>query len=140
MTTPEATRIGRKLVLPGNTVGGEVGTFYVDFVVWNRDKTESRTLNGLVDTGSTYTLIPEAILEEMGIEKMRSLRFNLADGSRTELPIGRVEIELEGQVELVPVVFGPDPERILLGAVALELFVLAADAAHQRLIPADLTL
>ena len=140
MTTPEATRVGRKLVLPGNTVGGEVGTFYVDFIVWNRDKTESRTLNGLVDTGSTYTLIPEVILEEMGIEKMRSLRFNLADGSRTELPIGRAEIELEGQVELVPVVFGPDPERILLGAVALELFVLAADAAHQRLIPADLTL
>ena len=117
-----------------------MGTFYVDFIVWNRDKTESRTLNGLVDTGSTYTLIPEVILEEMGIEKMRSLRFNLADGSRTELPIGRAEIELEGQVELVPVVFGPDPERILLGAVALELFVLAADAAHQRLIPADLTL
>lgn len=117
-----------------------MGTFCVDFIIWNRERTESRSLNGLVDTGSTYTLIPQAVLEEMGIERMRSLRFDLADGSHMELPVGRAEIELEGQIELVPVVFGPDPERILLGAVALELFVLAADAAHQRLIPADLTL
>lgn len=140
MTTPKAAKLGRSLVLPGTTIGGEVGTFYTDFVIWNRERTVSRTLSGLVDTGSAYTLIPEAILDEMGIERMRTLRFNLADGSRTELPVGRVEMELDGQVELVPVVFGPNLERILLGAIALETFVLAADAAHQRLVPADLTL
>ena len=48
---------------------------------------------------------------------MRSMRFNLADGSQRELSIGRVEMKLAGQVESVPVVFGPDPERILIGAV-----------------------
>ena len=26
-------------ILPGTTVGGEVGTFSVDFVLWNGDKT-----------------------------------------------------------------------------------------------------
>lgn len=117
-----------------------MGTFYTDFVIWNRERTVSRSISGFVDTGSAYTLIPELILDEMGIERMRFLRFNLADGTQTELPIGRIEMELNDQVEIVPVVFGPDPERTLLGAMALETFVLAADAAHQRLIPADLTL
>ena len=44
------------IILPGTTVGGEAGTFYVDFVIRNQDKTRSRTLNGLVDTGASHTL------------------------------------------------------------------------------------
>lgn len=140
MTTPKAVNLGRSLILAGTTIGGEVGTFYTNFVIWNREKTVSRSLSGLVDTGSAYSLVPEVILEELGVEKTRTMRFNLADGTRTELPIGRVEMELEGQLEAVPVVFGPDPERTLLGAIALETFALAADAAHQRLVLADLTL
>ena len=56
------------IILPGTTVGGEVGTFYVDFVIWNQDKSRSRTLNGLVDTGASYTLVPASILEELGID------------------------------------------------------------------------
>lgn len=117
-----------------------MGTFNADFVIWKERSAVSRSLNGLVDIGSTYTLIPELILEELGIERMRSMRFTLADGSRRELSIGRVEMELDGQVESVPVVFGPDPDRILIGAVTLEIFALAADAANQRLIPGGLTL
>ena len=140
MTISKPAKTEPSIILPGTTVGGEVGTFNTDFVIRNESGTISRSLNGLVDTGSTYTLIPEAILEEMGIERMRSMRFNLADGSQRELSIGRVEMELAGVVEVVPVVFGPDPERVLLGAVALETFSLAADAANRRLIPGELTL
>ena len=140
MTTPETTKIGNSLILAGSTVGGEVGTFSVDFVIWNRDETVFRTLNGLVDTGSTYSVVPETILDELGIERRRYMRFGLADGSRRDLAIGRVQMELTDQVEVVPVVFGPDPGRILIGAITLEAFALAADAAHQRLIPADLLL
>ena len=140
MTISKPAKTEPWIVLPGTTVGGEVGTFNTDFVIWNRERTDSRSLNGLVDTGSTYTLIPEAILEEMGIKRMRSMRFNLADGSQRELSIGRVEMELAGAVEVVPVVFGPDPEWILLGGVALETFALAADAANRRLVPGELTL
>ena len=128
------------IILPGTTVGGEVGTFYVDFVIWNQDKTRSRTLNGLVDTGASHTLVPASILEELGIERLRSRVFSLADGSRRELFVGWVEMELEGQTDHVSVVFGPDSGKILLGAMALETFALAADAQNRRLIPAELTL
>ena len=128
------------LVLPGTTVGGEGGTFSVDFSIWNRDRTESRELSGLVDTGASYTLIPEPILEELGIDRVRTRTFSLADGSQRELALGWLEMELEGQTDYVHVVFGTDRDTILLGAMALEVFALAADAKNRRLIPAQLTL
>ena len=128
------------IILPGTTVGGEAGAFYVNFVIRNQDKTRSRTLNGLVDTGASHTLVPATILEELGVERLRSRVFSLADGSRRELFMGWVEMELEGQTDHVSVVFGPDSGKILLGAMALETFALAADAQNRRLIPAELTL
>ena len=128
------------IILPGTTVGGEVGTFYVDFVISNQDRSRSRTLHGLVDTGASYTLIPASILEELGIERAESRVFSLADGSRQELSIGWADMELDGRSSPVSVVFGLDSRKILLGAMALESFALAADAKNRRLIPAELTL
>ena len=126
--------------MPGTTVGGEVGTFSVDFSIWNRDRTESRELSGLVDTGASYTLIPEPILEGLGIEPFDTETFVLADGSRHDLAIGWVEMQLEERIRPVYVIFGSDADNVLLGAMALEAFALAADALHGRLIPARLTL
>ena len=128
------------IILPGTTVGGEVGTFSVDFVIWNRNRTESRQLNGLVDTGASYTMVPESILDELGVEREDAESFRLADGSRRELFIGRVNMDLQGRTRNVYVIFGSDNNNVLLGAMALEAFALAADAKHRRLIPAELTL
>jgi predicted aspartyl protease len=128
------------IILPGTTVGGEVGTFSVDFVIWSRGRTQHRTLNGVVDTGACFTVVPEAILDELGIERRRTRAFKLADGSRREMSLGLVTMELEGQTDDVHVAFGLDDSTILLGALALEVFALAADAKYRQLIPAELTL
>ena len=117
-----------------------MGTFNVDFVIWNLDRTQHRTLNGVVDTGASFSVVPESILDELGIERDQTKTFILADGSRRDLSTGIVYMGLAGNVEGVVVVFGPDPDKILLGAIALETFGLAADAKHRRLIPAELTL
>jgi len=96
-------------------------------------------LTGLVDTGASYTLIPAALLDDLGVARKETLIFRLADGSTREFDIGLAEMELEERTNPVHVVFGPE-NRILLGAMALEAFALAADANNRRLIPADLTL
>ena len=128
------------IILPGTTIGGEVGTFSVDFVIWNRDRTRSRTLNGLVDTSRSYTLVPASVLDELGIERAHSDTFSLPDGSKQEFSIGLVEMELEGDTGYAHVVFVGDDYKITLGSMALGTFALAADAKHRRLIPAELTL
>ena len=126
------------IILPGTTVGGEVGTFSVDFVI--RNGTQARTLSGVVDTGASYTVIPAQILDELGVEPEETLLFSFADGYRQELPVAWAEMELQGRRKHVYVVFGPDSRKILLGAIALETYALAADAKYRRLIPAELTI
>ena len=128
------------IVLPGTTIGGEVGTFSVDFVIRNRATAQARTLNGVVDTGASYTVVPAHVLDELGVERERMRTFSFADGSRRELATGWVEMELQGERDAVQVVFGLDSRKILLGALALETFALAADAKYRRLIPAELTI
>lgn len=128
------------IILPGTTIEGEVGTFSVDFVIRNRDGSRAKPTRGLVDTGASYTVIPAQILDELGVEREETLLFSFANGSRQELPIGLAEMELQGRRKSVYVVFGPDSRKVLLGAMALETFALAADAKNRRLIPAELTI
>ncbi len=131
---------GEKLVLPGTTIGGEVGTFYVDFTLWSSDGTRSHALNGLVDTGAFYPQVPAFILEDLGVEQEFTEVFRLADGSRRELPVGPVTMELDGRRRSVYTIFGPTGSSTLLGALALEIFALAVDSKNRRFIEADLTL
>ena len=128
------------IILPGTTIGGEVGTFRVDFTIRNRNTGQSRELNGLVDTGASYTIIPAGILDELGIEHDETELFSLADGSVQELDIGWADMVLEGRTRSVYVVFGTSSEKIPLGSMALEAFALAADAKNHRLIRAELTI
>jgi hypothetical protein len=128
------------IILPGTTVGGEVGTFSVDFIIWNRDRTMHRTLNGLVDTDKSYTLIPQAVLDELGIERRETRTFTLPDGSQQDLSLGWAEMELDGHPPVgIHIIFWTD-DTVSVGSLALSTFALAADAKHRRLIPAELTL
>ena len=109
---PETSK--KWIILPGTTVGGEVGTFSVDFTIWNQDRTRRRTLNGVVDTGASFTVVPDSILQELQVEPFDTRTFTLADGSKRDMALGLVQMGLAGNVVPVVVVFGPDPEKILL--------------------------
>ena len=128
------------IILPGTTIGGEVGTFSVDFIIRNRNDGRELPLNGVVDTGASYTVIPADILDELGIARDEVELFSLADGSVQELAIGWADMELAQRTRPVYVVFGTSPDKILLGAMALEAFALATDSKNHRLIRAELTL
>ena len=127
------------LIVPGTTIGGPVGTFYADFTLLNPERTHARDLNGLVDTGSSYTMIPAAIMAELGVEPDQTKWFRLANGDTQDFPVGWARIALDGQEDNVQIVFGPG-NRVLIGSMALETFALAVDAKNHRLIPADLFL
>ena len=126
-------------ILPGTTIGGDLGTFRVDFTLRNPTSGQSRALNGLVDTGASYTIIPAGVLEELGVTPLRSVRVRYADGSFEELGLGEAQMELEGMTSTVQVLFGTSGDTFLLGAMALDAFALAADATNRRLIPAQVT-
>ena len=127
-------------ILAGYTVGGKLGTFSVDFTIWNPDRTQSSVLTGLVDTRVLKTVVPAQILDDLAIEKRYTEGFILSDGSRQELAIGWVEMKLQGETRYSHIVFGPDPDTIILGSMTLTVFALAADSENLRLIPGLLLL
>ena len=127
-------------ILPGTTIGGQVGIFNAPFTVFSPDRSLSRPLIGLVDTGAFHTVIPASILEALDIPVYTSRDYTLADGSVVALSMGSAHVELEGEVIPVPVLFGTNRRNILIGATTLEIFGYAADVKNRRFIPADLTL
>ncbi|MCI0437769.1 MAG: aspartyl protease family protein [Chloroflexi bacterium] len=93
------------------------------------------TVEALVDTGATYTTVPASLLERLGGTPHTIGVFLLADGTRVEREIGRTWVRLEGVADVVPVVFGDETVRPLMGAVTLEIFRLGVDPVGRRLIP-----
>ena len=127
-------------ILPGTTIGGQVGIFNAPFTVYSPDMTQSRSLVGLVDTGALHTIVPASILEALATPVYGNRQYQLADGSVVAMPVGSAPIELQGEIFAVPVLFGINPRNILIGATTLETFGWAVDPKNQRFIPADLTL
>ena len=112
-----------------------MGTFTVPIQVGNLAGQNFVDLEALVDTGATYTSIPESTLAQLGIEVRESRSFELADERIVEYSVGYASIRLEERLIIAMVVFADEGTPPLLGATALETASLAVDPVHQRLIP-----
>lgn len=86
-----------------------MGFVKVKATVWNIDEPgRTREVELLVDTGSTYTVLPARILNELGIKPMGIRRFRLTDGRVVERNIGVMGIEVQGFRAYTIVVFGDE--------------------------------
>ena len=89
----------------------------------------------IVDTGSTFTALPAALLHDLGVMVEHTTEARLADGHTTPVQLGHTTIRLKGRTFPTPVIFAQDNEPSLLGVVTLETALLAVDPVGQRLIP-----
>ena len=68
------------------------------------------TVEAMVDTGSTFTVVPGALLESLGVQPRRAVNLKLANGQVVERRIGTVTAEIDGEQESIICVFGtPKP-------------------------------
>lgn len=112
-----------------------MGTFNVELHAGDQQGERFEAVEALVDTGSTYTVLPGAMLRALGVLPHRTSTFELADGTQHEWEIARTWVKLEGRQEMTLVVFGEDDVQPLLGAATSEEFLLAPDPIRQRLVP-----
>ena len=91
-----------------------------------------------VGTRSTYTAVPRAMLDRLGVPVERSLPSETADGHMVPVVVGTTIIRLEGIEVHTPVIFAEPSEPSLLGTLTLEEAALALDPAAGRLIPKTL--
>lgn len=111
-----------------------MGTFNVEFRIENPESGEAREFVGLVDTGSTYSIVPASSLREMGIEPSDGDEFELADGRVIWQDIADARIRINGRSTPTKIVYGPKDVEPTLGAYALEGLRLVVDSYGRRLI------
>ncbi len=90
-----------------------------------------------VDTGALYSLVPEDLLQRIGVEPSATRRIVLADGTEQTRLLGLADFQVEGLEGRIPcpVVFAPKGSLFLLGATALENFGVEVDPVHKQLKP-----
>ena len=112
-----------------------LGTVTVTIQVGDRQDLRFEELDIIVDTGSTYTAVPRAMLERLGVPVQRSMPSETADGRIVPVDIGQTIVKLEGFEFYTPIIFAEENEPSLLGVVTLEEAGLAVDPVNGRLIP-----
>ena len=114
-----------------------MGTFNVDVEIANYTGGEFQSINALVDTGSTHATVPASLLQRLGVEAERRMRFRLADNRVMEYATGYARIRYGGDEAIVQVVFGPEDIGPCIGATTLENLNLAVDPMEQVLVPVE---
>ena len=114
-----------------------MGIFSVNIEIGDPHGDRYRPLQVVVGTGAAFSRAPRQLLEELGVRPERTTRFRTADNRLIERPVGKTWIRLEGHQFTTPVVFGKEGEASLLGAIALEEAMLAADPHNRTLTPVD---
>jgi clan AA aspartic protease len=112
-----------------------VGISYVEGTVRGPAGTEER-VRFLIDSGATYSLLPEPVWQAIGLTPKRAMQFMLADGSSVQRSVSECHIALPHGEGHTPVVLGePGDAEALLGVVTLEILGLVFDPFRRVLHP-----
>lgn len=118
----------------------KLGFVKVKFGAFNPlDPSEAVELDGVVDTGAMYSIIPRRLLEELRVKPLERKKFR-AFGGYVERDVGEVGVELLGRRRTVTVIFGETDDVTVLGVTALEDFGLEVDPVKGTLREAELLL
>jgi len=116
----------------------EMRTFQTDVEIENPVKPGAgQTIsNALVDTGAELSWFPRAVLEELGVERLKVWHFRQADGTVLARWTGAVRLGIGDFWTVDEVVFGESHDLVLLGARSLEGLNLRVEPATKRLVDA----
>jgi len=116
----------------------DMGTFRTDVEIENPAKPGARRTiaNALVDTGAELSWFPRAILEELGVERLKLWHFRQADGTILARWTGAGRLGVADIWTVDEVVFGEPRDLVLLGARSLEGLNLRIDPIRKTLVDA----
>jgi aspartyl protease family protein len=100
----------------------------------------TRPVEFLIDSGAVYSVVPAALLAELGIKPLAEQSFRLADGTKIVRKKGGAMFKYLGQIGVADVVFGEGGDATLLGAFTLEALGLALDPLRRELRPLPMIL
>ena len=93
-------------------------------------------VSAVVDTGAVMLMLPQNVVERLGLNVRRTVIVTYADERKEERPVaGPVTVRLCGRFMSIDCVVGPPLSEPLIGQVVLESLDLIADCRNQTLAP-----
>lgn len=102
------------------------------------DQVRRVRLASLVDTGASYLVIPESIVQQLGLPEKGQASVRYADQrTETRKVVNQVNVALLGRDGTFKAIVEPARRDALLGAIVLEDLDLLVDCRTQTLQPRD---
>jgi len=111
-----------------------MGITYIEGRVKGPTK-KQKTVKFLIDSGATYSLLPQKVWKAVGLKPKRKVSFTLADGTTVERAVSEMYIILQQGQAYTPVVLGEEGDQALLGVVTLEILGLVFNPFDRTLKP-----
>ena len=94
------------------------------------------TVDGIVDTGAVTLMLPQNVVERLGLERQGTAFVTYADERRDERALaGPVSVGIGSRTMVTECIVGPPLSEPLIGQVVLERLDLIADCASQTVTP-----
>jgi clan AA aspartic protease len=94
---------------------------------------QSRNIDLLVDSGASYSVLPDDVWRSLELKPQETLDFILVDGTKIERRTSECMIRLNGKERHTPVILGEPGDEPLLGVVTLENLGLVLDPFKREL-------
>ncbi len=99
-----------------------------------REAVRSQEIDAIVDTGAVLTLLPQDLVEFLGLEPIERTIVTLADERRVEMTkVGTLSLTILGRNMKMDCLAGPPGCEALIGQTVLEELDLIVDPARRTL-------
>ena len=93
-------------------------------------------VRGIVDTGAVMLVLPQNLVERLGLRVQETMVVTYADNRQEERPVaGPVTVRIGGRSTRTDCVVGPPAGEVLIGQIILEALDLIADCTNRTLTP-----
>ena len=116
-----------------------MGHVWVEARICSLDGSRCKSVQALVDTGATLSVVPRRLAEELGLKPHRVDKVQTGAGV-IEVERAAAIVEVEGKKTVTEVWVSDIIDRPLIGATTLELLGLQVDPSTGRLREAPLLL
>lgn len=94
------------------------------------------TVEAIADTGAVISLLPQNVVEGLGVATRRTVVVTYADSRKEERPVaGPVTVKIGSRFMNTDCVVGPPLCQPLVGQIVMEALDLVADCANRTLSP-----
>ena len=102
------------------------------------DQVRSERVRGVVDSGAARLVIPESVVQRLGLDIEGSVQVRYADGRTAQRSVARnVRLSFGGRDGVFSAIVEPARDSALIGAIVLEELDLLVDCTQGRLVPRD---